>query len=400
MDIMFRARRVGLFCLGLLALWGANSAPGQVQVLIRHDGRESEVVSMDGRHVVIEENGRRERVEDGQVFLREAGGYTDGAVRVIKSDAMMGRDYAAGVQFFFRFEAVVEAERDFEDCFVLFGITPEVGDPTYVLREIQDIDQGGRERVVVAIPVNPGFGGGSFGYKFFSRGEEIEVIDMNRLTAIRDTSAEQPEAAAVAESQQSAPARRVDAGDRITPTSARKARLLEFPPSLVGVLQGGYAEATYTVGEDGRALEILELRADHPDLIPEAWKTITETIYNPGTLDGQPLVTTVQQRFFFNEFASFAEEIVSVPYPSINDREPQVVYSPLAKTAEGRKGKATIELEVDLLGRPVDPVVFSASNDAAGEEALTSVEDWIFLPGIVEGYPQRQRVRLPFSFAP
>lgn len=389
--------------LGCLALLVETAAWGQAKVLIEYGSELLPVVAMDGETPLVEVNGERQPVYSGRVTVVEAERYTDGAVEIMDRAAEMGQDYGSREgNFYFRFDATVKAERDFEDCFLLLAITPQNGEATHVLRELADINAAGTQRLLVTIPVNPGFGGGTFGYMLFSRGEEIRRSDANEDVSIRENRRQEQAEQKEPRRRSSPPdrSRAAEAGGRAQPARAIDARLPEFPDSLVGVLSGGYAEIVYSIDERGRAFEILGIRADHADLVPEAWKTVVRTRYAPAYFNGRPLVATVRQKLFFNEFASFAEEMVMIPYPHLQDGPPRAVYAPLPEVAVDEPHSFSVQATIDRLGRVQSPRAADASQRELAEATLGKVKEWIFLPGISGGFPVTQEVEIPVKFEP
>ncbi|MDQ8203864.1 TonB family protein [Pelagicoccus sp. SDUM812003] len=391
---------------GLLSALGCSFAMGQAKVTIDYETERLPVVAMDGSYPMVEVQGKLIPVFEGQVSVVPANRYTDGAVDVLKIDAMMGQDYGSSYGgHFFRFDATVRAERDFENCFILFVIAPETGAATYVMREIADINAVGNERILVTMPVNPGFGGGRFSYKLFSGGEEIEVRDPNGIMSIRDESQDsfvdgesgEPET----DYEPIASSRENRSSAVGAPPKVEKARLLDFPKSLLGVVAGGYAVATFSIDEKGEVIEILSISGDRAEFIPEVWKTVTQSRYRPGIYQGKALVTTVRQTYFFNEFAPFSEEMVSVPYPNLRDRAPRVIYSPLPEIALSKARTVELEITVNRLGRVENPMVVDDSGRAeVGAAALQAIKQWIFEPAIVDGFPVEQRFRYQLKLAP
>lgn len=381
----------------LWALVATNLLWGQSRVLVSYEDAMVPIVEMRGATAIVEVDGERVMLPEGDVELEEVEHFTDGAVEITACEAMMGQDYGSPLGgFFFRFDATVEAERDFEDCFILFAIAPEQGEPTYVMREIRDIDSRGADRILVTVPVNPGFGGGAFGFKLFSKGEEIQRYEPNgpvqMVTVQGGLDEDDLDAAANYGSEAE---RGTGVGE---PAAAVQPRLLEFPESLMGQSSGGYATAIYTIDENGNAFEFLDVAADHEEFIPEVWKTVVLTRYRPGEYNGQPLVTTVQQSFFFNEFAPFSEEMQMIPYPTIGDRHAVAAYSPIPESKVRRSIEIKVEARVDVLGRVSQVRALNDADTEAAEVAVDAVKRWIFLPAVKGGYPVEEMVVVPIRF--
>ncbi|MBC2605059.1 energy transducer TonB family protein [Pelagicoccus albus] len=391
-----RINWLGLGIALLVLLATRSGAWGQSRLVITANGETHTVVSMDGNVPMIQTSAGPQRVEAGELKFEDAERFTDGALDVLKRDAVLGQDYgSASGLFFFQFRALVQAERDFEDCFIVFVIAPADGDPTYVVHEIRDIDSRGTQQIAMTLPVNPGFGGGTFGYKIFSRGEEVfrrEPEDPVMLTEIGQRDAPSSERA---ESRAAPVERNRGVGE---PVEVVDEELLDYPKSLLGTGNGGYATAVFSLDEKGRVFELLDLKVDHPAYAPEVMKSVLGTIYRPGLFRGKPIVATVRRSYFFNEFAPFSEALETIPYPRIEDRDAMVVYAPVPAAVSSKKRKVVLEVRVDELGR-VDQVRLAKDDDSPeATVAKEAVTNWQFLPAIVDGYPAVQMLQLPISF--
>lgn len=365
----------------------------QVQVLVSYEDEMLPVVAMSGSTPIVEIQGERMLVPDSRVRAENADGFTDGAIEVLERNAIMGQDYGSPVGgFFFRFVATVRAERDFEDCYVLFIITPEKGENTYLLREIPDINTRGTERILITLPTNPGFGGGAFAYHIFSKGQEIRRYEPDDPIVVDGADGGGSEA------NESRSRRTVTGEGTVAPAKVLKARLLDFPESLRGKTSGGYATAIYSIDREGRVIEFLDFAADHVAFLPEVWKTVVESQYEAGTFGGEPLVATVRQSFFFNEFAPFSEALEMIPYPEMKDRAASPLYAPVPEVDIADSTVVRLELLVDRLGRVQQSRVVEGGNSRAAERSLQAVEKWIFLPAVADGFPVDQTVTVPIAF--
>lgn len=392
MDGFLEGRHFGNLVGVGASLWLASFAFAQSQVLVSYEDEMVPVVAMRGEIPVVEIGGERVPVLDARLRVDAANRFTDGAIDIVERNALMGQDYGSPFGgFFFRFSATVRAERDFEDCFVLFVIVPEKGEETYLIREIPDINTKGMERILVTVPVNPGFGGGSFGYRVFSRGEEIRRYEPDDPIRVENMGSAGSSAESVTHRVKSseAPGR---------PAKVSKARLLDFPESLMGKMSGGYASAVFSIDRNGVVIELIDVAADHVDFVPEIWKTVVESQYEPGYFEGRPLVTTVKQNFFFNEFAPFSEALEMLPYPELADRDATAIYAPIPNVRVSEVATVRIELLVDTLGRVRNSRIVEGGDTAAANLLRSAVRKWIFLPAIVDGYPAEQSVTIPVAF--
>ena len=390
-----------VFFAGLLWLFTVSprDALCQTQVFVSHEGERELVIGMDGEYPIIQGESGRERIFSTKMSMQRADRFTDGGIKIVNKDAVMGQDYGS-VQgsFFFRFRIEVEADRDFEDCFILVAIAPEEGSETVLMREIKDIEAGGVDVIDIIVPVNPGFGGGGYGYHIYSQGEEIQVDD--------------PLAKAVVRQQQNAPEtnsesrprpRPRDPPQRAFPAKALKTSMPDFPQSLEGTNASGLAQVTFAIGESGQVVEILAMTADYSDFLVEARKSILESSYQPATYEGEPLFTTVTQVFTFNEFVSFSEELEMIPYPSLQNSEPRLLHSPLVARLRrgedfGAQGKVVLEAVIDKFGRIQQPRVVEAAPQLLVEATLESLPEWVFLPAIREGQAIERRIQIPVTF--
>lgn len=380
----------------VLAFLLGDGLIAQTRVTIQVNGDSVPVVAMDGNVPMVQVGQQRFRVTEGSLKVEDTFAFTDGAIDVLSRNAIMGQDYGSTMgSFFFHFRADVIAERDFEDCFILFVISPEEGGETQVIHEIADIDSVGVEKVALTIPINPGFGGGSFGYKLFSKGEEIRLREPDDPIFIsevgKDSDASSPGSNPVARSR--------GAGVESTePARILDGRLLEFPRQLEGTIKGGYATAVFTLDEIGRVIELIDLRVDHPAFAPEVMNCILGSRFAAGLYQGKPIVTTVEQSFFFNEFAPFAEALRTVPYPKLGDRNARAIYVTPPRFAVDQRIETHVEVLVNTLGQVVEIYSEPGTEYPVKEAVKDAVLDWQFVPAIVDGYPAAQRIKLPFVF--
>ena len=388
---------LALFCLGtLLAAVSTTSSNAQTIVVADMQGEQLQVIDMQGNMAVVIENGEPSVIADGSFSMVKAPAFTDGAIHIKSKDAYMGQDYrAARGGFFFRFVAEIKAERDFEDCFVLFAIAPDDGSETIILQEISDINAGDSERVNITFSVNPGFGGGGYKYFFFSKGEPIEVIDPNAERTIRTAGRQDGEEPP---SPQPEPTKR--RREALPPASAvevTKTVYPNYPEELEGTGVSGAAKVIFTIGVDGRVIEIIDMAADHRAFLGEALKSVMQSEYTPAYYENKPLLSSVYQEFSFNEFVVFPGKVQMIPYPEIEDRDPVLVYSP-KDVQEGLRGKCAVEVVVDRFGRASEFRVLESSSDELANQLRDQFEHWLFLPAIQEGFPIERRVRIPINF--
>ena len=387
-----RSRCRWVCLLGCAWALGLGVAQGQLRVTVERDGEELPVVAMDGEYPLVEVLGGRSRVSEGEVTLSGGGFLTDGGIRVLRKDAAIGQDYSSlNASYYFRFDAWVVADRDFEDCFILFAIMPNHGDESYVMREIGSLNGGVEDRIQILVPVNPSLGGGSFRYFIFSQGGQVPLDDPDEKAATVSEEAGRSGAqddAALARSYRGA----VAPGASRSPVKVVKSRLPDFPEALRGVVVGGVAEILYTVGEDGRVVEVLDVRADHPEFLPEMLESVLGSGYRPSVRDGRPVASTVQQVFSFNAFATFPEAIVEIAYPRMSDRDPLLAYAPVEQLEGGRKGDVKLEATITRLGRPERIEVLESLDDELATRAIEAARNWIFLPAVEGGVTSPRRI--------
>ncbi len=361
----------------------------QSQVLVNQGEEMLRVIAMDRNDPLVVLDGELSRVFDGQMSVAPADYYTDGSVQVLSKDAAMGPNYATTEDsFIFQFTAQLSADRDFEDCFALFVIVPESGGETFVMREIGDIEVGEDNRVQLHMPVNPGFGGGQYRYLFFSKGEEIEVIDPERDNATLTVTSPAASAQGEGPPDARAPELRDYSGAEAVRAAVEEEFYPSYPAELVGSGVSGLAELVFSIGTDGRATQIIEMAADNAAFLREAQKAVINTRYKPAIFGGVPIESMVSGLFVFGELAQFAEEIQIAEYSDIGDREPDLAYGFIPGIERFRKGKKstfTIEVTVDPLGRAIASNIVKTTNKELAQTVLESIGDWVFLPAIEGG---------------
>ncbi len=73
---------------------------------------------------------------------------------------------------------------------------------------------------------------------------------------------------------------------------------------------------------------------------------------------------------------------------------------PAALNKSGLKGEAVVTMRIDTKGHVVDPVVDRASEPPFGEEALSAVRQWRFVPRVQDGHAVESKGSIPFAFDP
>ena len=392
----FRQALAILWLGTLLAAFSASSSIAQTMVVADVEGEQLQVIDMQGNMAVVIENGETSVIADGSFSMVQAPAFTDGAIHVKSKDAYMGQDYGSPQgDFFFRFVAEVKAERDFEDCFVLFAITPNEGSESIILQEISDINAGDSERVNITFPVSPGFGGGGYQYFFFSKGEPIEVIDPNAGSKIRSAGRQDGEAPPAPEPEQAE--RRREPLPPASVVEVTKTVYPNYPEELEDTGVSGLAKVIFTIGVDGQVTEIVDMAADHSAFLGETLRSVMQSEYTPAYYENKPLLSSVYQEFSFNEFVVFPGKVQMIPYPKIEDRDPVLVYSP-GDEQKGLRGKCIVEVVVDRFGRATEFRVLESSSDELSNHLRDQSEHWLFLPAIHEGFPSERRVRIPINF--
>lgn len=392
----FEFRIVALCCVVAACLIPARKCSAQSQVFVSYEDEMLPVVAMDGATPLISLNGQLVAVVNANVRVEPAPEYLDGSLEVLERNATIGRDFGSHLpSYYFRFDAKVQAERDFVDCFALFIVRYAQGEEAYYIREIRDINATGTEKIVVTLPIDAAFGEGAFSYRVFSGGREIRRYETEEQIVVKDAGGISGPGI---DASGSAPAGGAGVGE-IEPAKAIKARLLDFPKSLAGKVSGGYAMAVFSIGEEGSAVELLELRAEELEFVPEVWKTIFETRYRPGTFNGKPMLTRVRQNFFFNEFAPFAEGLEILPHSDLEPRQARPIYAPEPSLNLEEDIVLKFQVLVDKLGRVAFVAAVDSVDAEVAEAALETIRDWIFLPTISEGRVTEQRFVIPIRFS-
>ncbi|MDQ8179345.1 hypothetical protein [Pelagicoccus sp. SDUM812005] len=365
-----------LFALGASA-FAALLASAQMEVLVQHGDDWLTVVSMDGETPLAFVASDLKPFPNGKLAVNSNGTYTDGGI--ILQDKQVGilkdtRYHYNTPVFVLKANAVID--RDFQHCFILLLIEPDSGIPTKIVQEIPDIEADKGDEFSITVPINPLFSGANYTYRLFSAGEEIRVRD---LSAAPSQASPRP---------QSSP---TDTR-KLEPPQVAQEHPLAFPAALQGVMEGGYAQATFLVAADGTIEHLIELKADHTELLPPALATLLKSRYHPATLDGTPIPLAARQRFFFNEFACFVEQLVPIPYPQFNDRNPTLIYAPQRDPEQLSKTKTKVLLSVDKRGVTTHARCAPEAQAALPPETKAYLEACIFLPAIEDGVPVDKEV--------
>ncbi len=370
---------------------------GQTQVFVSHQDRPYLVVAMDGEYPIIDGEGGRERIFSTKMSMQRANRFTDGGIRVLQKDAVMGQDYGSNQgNFFFRFRVEIQADRDFEDCFILIAIAPEEGSETILMREVEDIEAGATDVVDIIVPVNPGFGGGGYGYHLYSQGEEIKVDDPLAKAVIRQQGLETSNRGAPQKQE-----RPREPPQLAFPARATKTVMPDFPLNLEGKNISGLAQVTFAIDSSGKVVEILGMAADHSAFLIEARESILASSYEPATYNNESLFTTVTQVFTFNEFVSFAEALEMIPYPNLPDSQPRLLHSPIetlkASGIDFAESSVVLHGVIDPLGRIQQARIREANDQRVADMILDTASEWVFIPAIQDGRPVARRIQIPIN---
>ncbi|MCH6258541.1 energy transducer TonB [Puniceicoccaceae bacterium K14] len=382
----------------------AIEAVAQTHVLVKSKSGMHPVIGMSGEHLIVAVDGERTVIIKKNVVLVEAEGYTDGEIRVLQKKAGAGASFEGDQsRFNFRFRVSVDAERDFEDCFIVFVVEAKDGSTS---REIVDLGniRAGKQMIDTGFEATENFGDSRYGYLIFSEGEEIFVDDPYRKKAVAQQKEEKVKKATEEKTVASKKPKKTikpKVQPYIDATPARVVKQVTpiYPEELLGSNISGVTKIVYTMDEEGEVFEILDIKADHPSFLYAARDAVLKSRYKPSVYEGQSLVTTLEQTFAFNEFVCFAEGAEIVPYPKVKDREPFAVYGPnrheLAEKLERLGGKKmTLDIIINELGQVVSVGASGLSNDVVSEEFDDAFANWVFLPSLERGVAYSSRVSL------
>lgn len=187
-------------------------------------------------------------------------------------------------------------------------------------------------------------------------------------------------------------------------------------PKPVGEIPGEYSQEarlaelegtvtlTASVAADG---SVAGLRIEKPlglGLDEAAAAAVSRWQFEPGTTEDGPatMSTTVALNFvlpskqsrwhllrvvFGTPEASVRPRFVSTGYPGGNGIDARAFDSARLVSVMGRQALVTLSFDVDRVGRPVHFQIQRATEPVWGDEAISFVEKWKFLPGIKNGNP-------------
>lgn len=376
-------------------------------IVVVEDGAELKpVIGMSGENLLIEDDGASREVDQSRARMVAASVYADGRIHVLDKKAGVNASFAGdGSSFNFQFAIAISAERDFEDCFGIFIVESKEGKTFQKIVDLGDIKVG-KQQIDVSFSAAVNFGNSRYGYAIFSKGEEIEVDDPFRKKAAVASNEKQARAGAspaddVSRARANAGQQYAGQSSRLDATPARvvEQHIPEYPLALSGSGINGIARIVYTMDQSGRVVEILDMEADHPAFLYAARDTVLKSRYKPSIYEGQPLVTTIEQVFAFNEFVCFAEAAEIVPYPEIKNREPLAVYGPnreeLAERLKKVAGKSVaLEIEINELGQVVSVGAKGVDSEVVARTFDNAFASWVFLPSLDQGVAYSKRVRL------
>jgi TonB family protein len=196
-----------------------------------------------------------------------------------------------------------------------------------------------------------------------------------------------------------------------------------YPGRLLynGVLRGE-AAVVLEIDPAGKLADALVTTYTHREFAEEAIRAVKQWTFQPGYLDGQPVISIVTITFAFSVdgVAVYEKSMDSVRYGAEEDeegfsyrphelraldRKPQlkIVASPIYPKAwieQGHTGRITIGFFIDELGQTRVPSVTSGSDGLLAGAALAAVKQWRFEPPLHKGRPVLAQAEQEFVFAP
>jgi TonB family protein len=176
----------------------------------------------------------------------------------------------------------------------------------------------------------------------------------------------------------------------------------------------GTVVVEFVVAKDGRVHDPVVVRSNNPWFERPALEAIQQWRYSPGTKDGRPVNTRVQQSVVFN-LEGGGRDLWEVKGGKENEglppefrwkMAPRATNSmfpayPLADLQANRSGKVTFRFIVDPRGRVVRSMIESATTPEMGAAALAAIDAWDFSPARKEdGSACFAALRMEFVFHP
>jgi TonB family protein len=186
-----------------------------------------------------------------------------------------------------------------------------------------------------------------------------------------------------------------------------------------------FADFVVRVGADGQMVDAVCLEATHPDLIVRARRQLERTRFQPGTIDGEPVVADMKIRVNFyhpsleldrvvvqsgmehvqNHIDSMKDNPFRYTVSQANEldrplaiRERGDTYVPTDEDGRNLQGQARVEFYIDHEGRPRLPKVLETNQEIVGEAAILTVEQWQFEPPVANRKPTVVKVQIPVNF--
>ena len=196
-----------------------------------------------------------------------------------------------------------------------------------------------------------------------------------------------------------------------------------FPAALAwSPISNGEARVLVNVDADGHLADLLVSSYTNPAFATEAVSALKQWRYVPAVVDGEPVGTRLELRFYFSAtgrvvslsvsdsvdvlFRSVipAKLVTRVCEPHELDRPVavvQTVYPPhpgKAPRATQPTGRVLIDFYVDDHGQPRMPVVVQMTNETYAQAAVWALNQWRFAAPLRDGQPVAVRVRQQFVF--
>lgn len=205
------------------------------------------------------------------------------------------------------------------------------------------------------------------------------------------------------------------------PVRIRQKTNAVYPLRLLyeGVVRGE-ATAVLEIDSTGRVVDQLITAYTHREFAEEMKRAISRWTFEPGTVNGEPVVSiltltfdfsvdgvvTYEKRFpslrdetFGDRFAYFPRGSESLDSKPVGVSMEPPVY-PKAWIDEGRSGSVTIRFFIDETGAARLPVIIAHSDTALANAAVAAVKQWKFEPPRVHGKPVLALAEQTFVFEP
>lgn len=193
-----------------------------------------------------------------------------------------------------------------------------------------------------------------------------------------------------------------------------------FPIRLLhqGVLYGA-TTLVLEISPEGKITDQLITSYTHPDFAAVVLYVLKDWTFEPGTHNGQPIISlvTIEFEFTTNGVITYEKHPTSLRLddyldrkyayfahgPETLDRKPVLLTKtapvyPEAWMAQGRRGAITIRFFIDETGKPRLPMAAQGSDDLLAASAMQALKEWRFEPPLANGRPALAYAEQVFVF--